>query len=201
MVCGSLQKVSANRSALEEAKRTLIKRADVHVYEELGLLPPFNPDVLSGPVVEVWREALHVADAVVFASPEYAGSIAGTLKNALDWIVGSGELYGTPVAVLSAGTSGGEYARRALIQTLTWQGAHVVAELGIAAPRTKVDALGVFVDVPTVDAIAVLADMLCDAVAMPNEMRLRLVTSIVDAAGVDLAHIAPMPERSETART
>jgi NAD(P)H-dependent FMN reductase len=43
-----------------------------------------------------------------------------------------------PVAVVSAGTAGGPFARQMLIQTLTWQGAHVVAQIGIAAPRTKV---------------------------------------------------------------
>jgi NADPH-dependent FMN reductase len=32
------------------------------------------------------------ADAVLVSTPEYAGGMPGALKNALDWLVGSGEL-------------------------------------------------------------------------------------------------------------
>ena len=65
--------------------------------------------------------------------------MSGVLKNALDWLVGSGELYRKPVAVLSAATSGGLHARATTTRTLTWQGAHVIEELGIAGPRAKID--------------------------------------------------------------
>ena len=61
-----------------------------------------------------WRRRIAAADAVLIAAPEYAGALAGTIKNALDWIVGSGELYAKPVAVLSAGTTGGSFARQHL---------------------------------------------------------------------------------------
>ena len=61
------------------------------------------------------------------------------MKNAFDWLVGSGELYRKPVALLSAGTTGGFHARRMMAQTLTWQGAYVVAELGISSARTKLE--------------------------------------------------------------
>jgi len=42
------------------------------------------------------------ADALVISSPEYAHGIAGSLKNALDWLVGSLEFPGTPVGVINA---------------------------------------------------------------------------------------------------
>jgi chromate reductase len=56
-----------------------------------------------GPVVTAWRKRIGRSEAVLIAAPEYAGALAGTVKNALDWIVGSGELYAKPVAVMSAG--------------------------------------------------------------------------------------------------
>jgi NAD(P)H-dependent FMN reductase len=51
------------------------------------------------------------SDVVLIAAPEYAGGVAGTIKNALDWIVGSGELDTKPVGLISAGTSDGTFAR------------------------------------------------------------------------------------------
>ena len=195
-VCGSLQTVSMNRAALTVAHAHARAFDDVTVddFDRLADLPPLNPDRIddSGPHVEDWRQRLGLADVVLIASPEYAGSLAGSLKNALDWIVGSGELYAKPVAVLSAGTSGGHYARQALVQTLTWQGAHVVADLGIAAPRTKSDSDGNLTDEPTISAIRELTSVLIGAPRLAPEKRLALVTAIVDAAGVDARHIAPV---------
>jgi len=67
-------------------------------------------------------------------SPEYAHSLAGSLKNALDWLVGSGELYGKPVAVLcwSPRQNGGVLGRQALEQTLRAQGATIVLSATVA---------------------------------------------------------------------
>ena len=57
------------------------------------------------------------------------------------------------MAVISAGTSGGPFARQMMVQTLTWQGAHVVAESDRRA-RTKSDAT-VASPIPTIDDLAV----------------------------------------------
>ena len=126
----------------------------------------------------------------MIAAPEYAGAIAGTIKNALDWIVGSGELYSKPVAVISAGTTGGQFGRQMLIQTLTWQGAHVVAQVGIAAPRTKSDADGRFTDDATIAEIERLTAVLLDAPTLEAAARLELVRTVVASAGVDVSRIA-----------
>jgi NAD(P)H-dependent FMN reductase len=195
-VCGSLQTVSTNRAALAVAHDFAHTSGGVIVddYEGLALLPALNPDLADepGPHVDDWRHRVGLADVVLIASPEYAGSVAGSLKNALDWIVGSGELYAKPVALLSAGTSGGLYARQALVQTLTWQGAHVVADLGIAAPRTKSDIDGKLTDEPTIASIRRLTALLIGVPQLESEARLALVTAIVEAAGVDARHIAPV---------
>ena len=77
----------------------------------------------------------------------------GTLKNALDWVVGSGDFYGKPVGALAAGSTGGAHALAQLALTLGYQGALMVAELGIAAPKTKVDGDGRYVHAATLDAL------------------------------------------------
>jgi chromate reductase, NAD(P)H dehydrogenase (quinone) len=195
VLCGSLQSVSANRAAADVVASALRARgADVDDYDALAVLPPLDVDPARGPgaVVADWRARAAAADAVVVAAPEYAGALAGTAKNALDWLVGSAGVYSKPVAVVSAGTSGGEHARRDLVRTLTWQGGHVVAELGIAAPRTKSDAAGRLVHGATIEGLVALADTLLRAVSLPADDRLTLVRPNVMAAGVDIAHIAPV---------
>lgn len=166
-VCGSIQPFSANRAAIDVAHSYMRSRRDVELddYADLARIPPFNAaiDDDPGPVVTAWRKRIGSSDAVLIAAPEYAGALAGTIKNALDWIVGSGELYAKPVAVMSAGTTGGPFARQMLIQTLTWQGAHVVAQMSIAAPRTKSDADGRLTDDATIAEIERLTAVLVDA--------------------------------------
>ena len=132
-----------------------------------------------------------MADVVLVATPEYAGGVAGAVKNAFDWLVGSGSVYRKPVGLISAGTSGGHFARQAMAQTLTWQGAYVVAELGIAAPRTKSDADGLFTDGQTLTAISSLTESLLGASTLPAAELADLARRVVGGLGVDSAHVAP----------
>ena len=55
------------------------------------------------------------------------------LKNALDWVVASGELYEKPVALFSASPRAG-YAQASLVETLTVMSARVVPEACIVVP-------------------------------------------------------------------
>ncbi len=192
-VCGSLQARSANRAVLDVVVAEMVGvGATVDRYDALERLPPFNPDNDDpGDAVRAWRSRIAGAAAVVIASPEYAGSLAGVVKNALDWIVGSGELYRKPVGLVSAGTSGGHHARRALVQTLTWQGAHVAASLGIDVPRTKSDADGVITDPQTITDLGAFAHLVVQVATRDARWRLDLVRAVVADAGVDPEHIAP----------
>jgi NAD(P)H-dependent FMN reductase len=195
-ICGSLQAKSANRAALDVADAYLRRRGDVDVEFALGIgtIPAFNPDqeATAGAAVAGFVEQISRNDVVMIATPEYAGAIAGALKNALDWLVGAGSLYGKPVVVLSAGTSGGVHARRQLIQTLTWQGAHVVGDLAIAAPRTKSNSDGRFTDAETIADIERLAQIAIDAPTLTADDRLARVREVVARAGIELDHIAPV---------
>jgi chromate reductase len=125
LICGSLQRASANRAALDVARASLLTSSvEVSEFEDIGSIPPLNPDRGDDPgeAVRALRAQIGTADAVLIGAPEYAGALAGVVKNALDWIVASGDLYCKPVALLSAGTSGGVFARRDLVRTLSWQG-------------------------------------------------------------------------------
>jgi NAD(P)H-dependent FMN reductase len=116
---------------------------NVDVFDGLADLPYFNPDLdvdpPPAPVAEL-RRRLQAADGLLIASPEYAHEMPGVLKNALDWLVSSGELYGKRVVVLCAAPSAerGGYVREALARTLEAQGAHVVVSDTVAVRRGEV---------------------------------------------------------------
>jgi len=149
-VSGSLQARSSNRALLRTAQRVAPAGAEVIDAMSIGDVPPFNPDLerdgarAPAAVVE-WRAEVAGADSVLIASPEYAHSLPGSRKNALDWLVGSGDLYEKRVAVLcgSPRRNGGLMGRQALEQTLKAQGAFVVvsATVGIVATDKGADDL------------------------------------------------------------
>jgi NAD(P)H-dependent FMN reductase len=90
-------------------------------------IPAFSPDrdvEPPPPPVVTWRAALATADGVVFSTPEYAHGIPGALKNALDWVVGSGELYNKPVALLNPSPESA-FAHPQLAEVLRTMGARL----------------------------------------------------------------------------
>jgi chromate reductase, NAD(P)H dehydrogenase (quinone) len=104
-VCGSLQARSANLALLKTAGAVAPAGVEVVIFDGLGSLPHFNPDIeASGPspAVHGWRCALAEANAVLIASPEYGFSLPGALKNGIDWVIGSGELERKIVAITAA---------------------------------------------------------------------------------------------------
>ncbi len=139
-------------------------------YPSIGDLPHYNPDVDTEPplpAVGAFRASLAAADGALIATPEYAHEMPGVLKNSLDWVVGSGELVDTPVAIMSAGGGGGEYVLRVLAATLEVMSARVVATLGVGGVRNKRDERGDIVDGATLDEIAAMLIRLGDAVDGP----------------------------------
>jgi chromate reductase, NAD(P)H dehydrogenase (quinone) len=201
-VCGSLGSRSSNRAALDViAVAACASGLAVDEFDRLAELPAFDPDRVEEPIAVVtdWRRRIAAADVVAVAAPEYAGAVAGSVKNAFDWIVGSGELYRKPVAVVTAGTSGGHHARQMLIQTLTWQGAYVVCELGIAAPRTKSDGAGRLTDEATVAALGHLVATLVEAPALPADELVATAERVLARFGIDAGHVAPPEMRAGVA--
>src|SRR3954462_7820890 len=104
-ICGSLQEKSANLSLLRAAIAAAPEGVSIELYEGLRDLPQFNPDLERSaalPLVARLREAVSTSDALLIATPEYGHSLPGSLKNAIDWLIGSGELEGKLVAITAA---------------------------------------------------------------------------------------------------
>lgn len=94
-------------------------------------LPHFNPDIdreedVPPLAVAAWRAAIRDADGIVISCPEYAHGLPGSFKNALDWLVSSGEFMEKPTLLLNASPSGGQFAQSALAETLRMIGAIVL---------------------------------------------------------------------------
>lgn len=105
-VSGSLRDRSSNTILLEAAKLLAPEYVEIELYQKLNELPHFNPDLDTGVNASVadWREQVKAADGVLISSPEYAHGVPGSLKNALDWLVSSGETVEKPFALLNAST-------------------------------------------------------------------------------------------------
>jgi NAD(P)H-dependent FMN reductase len=152
-ISGSLKQSSSNSAlvqAMVEASHGQESRP-FELWDGLGALPHFTPDDDGGAPVASLRAAIARADLVVLATPEYAGGMPGSLKNALDWLVGTGELYDKRVAILSAAPSPerGANARRWVEETVGYQGSHVVASFTVTKDDDPAAVITRVVDAPS----------------------------------------------------
>ncbi|MEM5639544.1 NADPH-dependent FMN reductase [Bacillus toyonensis] len=91
-ISGSIREGSSNTNVLKTLAAFIPEGIDYTIYNGIGELPHFNPDVdrVGAPiVVEKFRKTLSEAHALIICTPEYAKSIPGVLKNALEWLVSS----------------------------------------------------------------------------------------------------------------
>ena len=140
LVSGSTRRGSTNAAALATAAAVAPSRVTAVSYDGLAGLPAFNPDDDGDRVPEAvarLRRQIADADAVLFCTPEYAGTLPGSFKNLLDWTVGGGEIYGKPAAWINVAAPGrGQSAEDTLALVLGYVGAVIV---DAACRRLQVD--------------------------------------------------------------
>jgi len=134
-VSGSLRADSYNTQLLRAAVAAAPGGVEVELWEGIGDLPIYDQDVESDVPERVrrLREDWAAADAILFATPEYNGSVPGGLKNAIDWASrpkGGAALTNKTVAVVGAsmGQFGAVWAQQDLRRILGIAGARVVGE-------------------------------------------------------------------------
>jgi chromate reductase, NAD(P)H dehydrogenase (quinone) len=154
-ISGSLRRESHNTKLLRAAEELLPPEAGLVVFDRLEDVPPYNEDrdAERAPAgAEQLREAIEGADAVLFATPEYNGSVPGQLKNAIDWASRphrTSALWGKPVAVIgaSSGMYGAVWAQADLRKSLGVAGARVVdVEVAVGRAGERFDEAGRLVD-------------------------------------------------------
>ena len=167
-VSGSLRTGSSNATLLAAVGLRLPAGVIMATFAGLAAIPAFSPDLDVEPApagVAAWRVALQGADAVLISSPEYAHGMPGALKNALDWVVGSGELYLKPVALLNPSPES-LFAHPQLAEVLRTMTATLVegASVTIRVPRRGATPEGIAADPEVGDAIdAALSALLAAA--------------------------------------
>ncbi len=166
LVSGSTRSASINSALVRTALLCAPPGVTTVRYGMTGL-PYFNPDDDREPLppsVVALRAAIAASDALLFCTPEYAGSMPGALKNMLEWTVGSTAMTGKPAAWVNAASDPrrGHGANEQLATVLGYVQARVVPEACRSVPvgRDLIGPDGLIGDHGTRSALSgVLADL------------------------------------------
>jgi chromate reductase, NAD(P)H dehydrogenase (quinone) len=126
-ISGSLRAKSSNTRLVQRVADIAGAEFSIDIYSDLHRLPHFNPD--EEPSEDIFvrdlTQRMRVADGFLVSTPEYAHGVPGTLKNALDWLVGTDAFIEKPFALLHA-SDRSTHAPQSLIEILTtMSGLHV----------------------------------------------------------------------------
>ncbi len=169
-ISGSLQSTSANTSILKVVSKMSPEHVTVKLAEGLDALPHFNPEINEEfTSVTNFRQQIKEADGVIICTPEYAFGVPGVLKNALDWLVSSGELNEKPVVAISASAlyTGGDKALASLLHTLTALGANKNdhSYLSIGNIKSKISGSGEITDKETINSLQIILNSLLGTIS------------------------------------
>ena len=153
-ISGSLRLNSSATMVLNQVAALMPDMVEFNTYSGLGDLPHFNDSGIEPPEVRQFKSLLSEADGVFICTPEYAYGVPGSLKNAIDWTVSSGEFVYKPVALIAA-ASVGKNAHHALLLTLGAITANVKEEttLLISFIRSKLETDGKIKDDATIEQV------------------------------------------------
>lgn len=148
-ISGSLRARSSNTEVLRAAAMVAPASVTVTMYDGLGSLPHFNPDLDGeGAVVPTevreFRAQVGSADGLLICSPEYAHGVPGTLKNALDWLVSAPEMLFKPIGLLNISPRS-THAYASIAETLRTMSTVLVDGASIELPisGSRLDAAGI----------------------------------------------------------
>ncbi len=108
-IAGSVREKSVNKALLVYIANTFKEVVDVEIYDQVGQLPIFNPDLegdLMPTIITELQSKITAADGIIISTPEYVFSLPGNLKNLLEWNVSSTVFFEKPVALIVAASSG-----------------------------------------------------------------------------------------------
>jgi NAD(P)H-dependent FMN reductase len=160
-ISGSLRNNSSATCILKHIIALFPETVDLILYEGISKVPHFDDSENISVEVTSFRNLLREADGVIICQPEYAFGVAGSLKNALDWTVGSGELTGKPVALVTAAT-GGDKAHAALLLILKALSSKVAEDATLLIPfvKTKLNNKGEIINPEIIQSLNLVVNSL-----------------------------------------
>jgi chromate reductase, NAD(P)H dehydrogenase (quinone) len=174
-VSGSLRNDSLNTSLLRAAIAEAPEGVEIELWEGIGELPIYDQDLDDRAdlpeSVRRLREDWGSADAILFATPEFNGSVPGGLKNAIDWASRpklEAALTNQTVAVIGAsiGQFGAMWAQADLRKILGMAGARVVGdELPVTRAHERFDRHGRLLDEELTGHLALVLETLAHEAA------------------------------------
>jgi len=168
-ISGSLRAQSSNTAVLSAAARLAPAGMEIVPYRGLATLPHFDPDLdTEDPPVAVraLRDEIGACHGLLISSPEYARGVAGTMKNALDWLVRSTEFPQKPVALINASPRA-VHADAHLRLTLTTMSARLIepASITLALLGRGLDADAIVRDPDLSSRLRVALEQFSEAIA------------------------------------
>jgi chromate reductase, NAD(P)H dehydrogenase (quinone) len=172
LISGNTRPDALHTAALRTAARSAPAGISASLFDGLRDLPAFVPGEYSPPdPVTFLRLQVSAADAVLFSTPEFAGSMPGSLKNLLDWLVDGGDLTGKPAAWLSVTAPGQDEGACAALETvLAHSGAKLLQAACVRIPlsQSALDAHGTVADPQLHQALLDVLQTLARALAAPK---------------------------------
>jgi len=108
-IAGSIRSQSTNSALLQVLANYAPSNVTITLYDGLGQLPMFSPDLEGRHTpssVNHFCGLVDRADGMILSSPEYARTIPGGLKNAIDWLVSRNEIIDKPISLVHASHRG-----------------------------------------------------------------------------------------------
>jgi len=160
-IVGSIRKNSYNKQLAEFVKARYAETIDLEIVT-LNDIPMYNQDIENEPPQEVvdFKAKVKAAEAVLWLTPEYNGTVPGVLVNAIDWLSRVDKvMIGKPSLIMGAsmGILGTVKAQMHLRDILFAGGVASPVLIGnevyVGAAHTKFDAEGTLTDENTVKFI------------------------------------------------
>lgn len=108
-IIGSASENSSNLKLVEQIAVLTTDNFDLTIYNDLKLLPHFDPELsVNNPpeqIIEL-RKSIEVADGIIICTPEYVFSIPSGLKNAIEWCISTTIFSDKPIGLITASANG-----------------------------------------------------------------------------------------------
>jgi chromate reductase len=173
-ISGSLRAASSNTAVLQAAACLAPAGVEIIYYKGLGDLPHFNPDLDTDDppeVVRALRYEIGRCDGLLICSPEYAHGVAGSMKNALDWLVSSVEFPEKSTALINTSQRAihGDAQLREILSTMS---ARLIERASVTLPLwgRNLDATGIMSDPALSEQLRTALECFVDAIRLKGTL-------------------------------